>query len=332
MLKLAGYCFSGGMVVIGADLFKKVCRWCKGFFTPPAPPFPKPPKTYAEQVDLLRAKGLTVANQPFAEHCLAHFNYYRLSAYGHTFRDSVPPNQFIPGTQFEQVWNLYCFDRSFRHLINEAAKRVEVSARSRWAYELGHAHGALAYEDASHFHKPKRHRQTLREIDREIGRSHEAFITHFKNVHRLPRPPIWAVCEVMSFGKVSMLYKLIASAAVKKVIAATYSLPQPSFESLLHHLCYIRNTCAHHARLWNRQLTIAVTLPKSGPPALLQSFNPAKPHRIYNTVVLLAHMMNVIEPGNDWMARVRALVDSQPFNVAPHMGFPADWKTRPIWI
>jgi hypothetical protein len=32
------------------------------------------------------------------------------------------------------------------------------------------------------------------------------------------------------------------------------------------------------------------------------------------------------------MARVRALVDAQPFNVAPHMGFPADWKTRPIWI
>lgn len=330
MLKLAGYCFSGGMLVIG--WLNKVWRSFLSLFAKAAPPFPKPPKTYTEQVDLLRAKGLTVANQAFAEHCLAHFNYYRLSAYGHPFRSPVPPNQFLPGTTFEQVWDIYCFDRSLRHLVNEAAKRVEVSARSRWAYEFGHAHGPLAYQDATHFKKPKRHRQTLKEMDREIARSHEAFITHFKTVHGLSRPPIWAVCEVMSFGKVSMLYKLIASSAVKKAIAATYGLPQPSFESLLHHLCYIRNTCAHHARLWNRQLTIALMLPKTGPANLIQSLNPAQPHRIYNTLVMLAHMMNVIVPGNDWASRVRALVQSQAFAVAPHMGFPANWNTRPIWI
>ena len=43
--------------------------------------FSKPPKTYAEQVAILKGRGLSVPDEARAEHCLRHHNYYRLSTY-----------------------------------------------------------------------------------------------------------------------------------------------------------------------------------------------------------------------------------------------------------
>ena len=41
------------------------------------------------------------------------------------------PDTFLPDITFEQIWQLYDFDRGLRKLIIEACKRVEISVRSR---------------------------------------------------------------------------------------------------------------------------------------------------------------------------------------------------------
>lgn len=300
----------------------------------PASTFTKIALTYDKQVQLLRTRGLLIANEPLALHCLSHHNYYRLSAYRFPLPEPRDSHRFLHGTSFEQLWELYCFDRSLRHLVNEAAKRVEVSARSRWAYELGHAYGPLAYADVSHFKNKKDHCRTLKRIDAEIKRSKEDFILHFRNTHGMNRPPIWAASEVMSFGNVSTLYSLIRHDRDKKRIASTYQLSIGDFGSLLHHVAYVRNLCAHHSRLWNRRFTITVSLPTKHPAALVVNLHPPQNPQdrfIYNTLVILAHMMNIIQPGSQWASRVRQLIEAQAFPVSAHMGFPADWQTRPIW-
>ena len=105
----------------------------------------KPAITYQQQLDLLKSRGLSVPDEPFALHILEHHNYYRLSAYRFSF--TVPGNsdQFRPGITFTRLWDLYHFDRSLRQLVMEACKRVEISARSRWAYEVGHRLAPLEY-------------------------------------------------------------------------------------------------------------------------------------------------------------------------------------------
>jgi len=295
------------------------------------PPFSKPALTYEQQVQLLRSRGLVIADETAARHCLAHHNYYRLSAFRFPFSDPSDSHRFLPGTTFEQLWDLYCFDRALRDLVNRSAKRAEVSSRSRIAYELGHAYGPLAYADASHFKNKKQHSFTLKKIDAEIKRSKEDFILHFRHTHGMSRPPIWAACEVMSFGNVSTLYSIIRHDRDKKRIALTYGLSIGDFGSLLHHIAYVRNLCAHHSRLWNRRFTITVSLPKKHPAPVVASLNPPEDRRIYNTLVLLAHVMNTVQPGNRWAAHVRQLIENQAFPVANHMGFPHDWQARPIW-
>jgi abortive infection bacteriophage resistance protein len=291
----------------------------------------RPPKTYEEQLQILKSRGLIVHEASKALHCLEHHNYYRLSAYRFPLTVLGNPDQFLPGTTFDDLWNLYHFDRTLRQFAAEAVKRVEISVRSRWSYVLAHLYGPQAYEDSSVFHNSVRHKDMLQRLDEEMARSHEDFIAHYKTKYRTLRPPIWAASEVLTFGLLSRFYENIKRNKDCKQISTTYSMSPETLESLLQHCAYIRNLCAHHSRLWNRRFTITLQLPRSSPRAVLPNLNPAQDRLIYNTLVLLTHMLGVIEPASTWSRRLVGqllLLDSR---FLPHMGFPNDWQHRPLW-
>lgn len=256
----------------------------------------KPATSYAEQVELLKKRGLAIPDEAKALHYLQHHNYYRLSAYRFPLTVQGNPDQFLPGTTFEDLWELYHFDRTLRQVVSEAVKRVEISVRSRWAYVLAHAHGPQAYEHATVFRDPTRHTESLGRLDEELNRSHEDFVDHYKKKYHMARPPIWAACEVMSFGVLSRFYENVKRNSDRKQISTTYGMSPETLESLLQHCSYIRNLCAHHSRLWNRRFTITVQLPKSSPAAVIPNLNPRADRLIYNTLVLLVHAVGVIEP------------------------------------
>jgi len=54
----------------------------------------KPARSYRQQLDLLKQRGLDVPDEGFAIHCLEHHNYYRLSYARH----EIGP--YIPGLNF----------------------------------------------------------------------------------------------------------------------------------------------------------------------------------------------------------------------------------------
>lgn len=298
----------------------------------------KPPLPYPEQLDRLKSRGLEVPDESFALHILAHHNYYRLSAYRFSFAVVGHPDQFRPGTTFTQLWDLYHFDRSLRQLVLEACKRVEISARSRLAYEVGHQLGALAYLENRHFSNPLEHARTLTKLDAEMTRSKEEFIKHHKDSLRMPWPPIWVLVEVASFGSISKLLAGLEPPALRQSIADTYHLDEKTFCSLFHHLSILRNTAAHHSRLWNRRFTFTFQLPRKKPPHLAPNFNLTRTplgnpnqRRIYNSLVLLVHLVQVIEPSSTLPCRLAHLLVSLDPALQPEMGFPADWQSRPLW-
>jgi len=296
----------------------------------------KPPKTYADQLALLKSRGLLVLDDTFATHCLQHCNYYRLSAYRFPFTVPGNPDQFQPGTTFQQIWDLYHFDRTLRQLLLEACKRVEISVRSRLAYEIGHQLGPLAYLENRYFQDPLIHARTLDKLYREMDRSKEIFIRHHRGTLKMPWPPVWVICEVASFGAVSNLLGQIHPPAFRQSVADTYQLDEKTFCSLFHHLSVLRNIAAHHSRLWDRKLVITFQLPRKKPAHLWANFHiPAGPNaregRIYNSLVLLMHLVGLIETASAWPQRLAQHIRTLDTNLIPHMGFPPDWQQRPLW-
>ena len=297
----------------------------------------KLPKTIQEQLVLLKTRGLSVTDEPFALHCLEHLNYYRISAYRFPF--TVPGNadQFQPGTTFQQIWDLYHFDRTLRRLILEGCKRVEISVRSRLAYEIGHQLGPLGYLENRHFGDPLIHAKTLTKLYSEMDRTKEVFIKHHRDTLKMPWPPAWVIVEVASFGVVSNLLGQIQPPAFRQSIADTYQLDEKTFCSLFHHLSVLRNIAAHHSRLWDRKLVITFQLPRKKPAHLWQNFHlsstapPSRESKIHNSLILLIHLIEIIEPGSHWPATLAKHIKTLDARLIPNMGFPVDWQQRPMW-
>ena len=291
-------------------------------------PFIKPATTHKEQVALLQQRGMFIDDPAEAAFYLQHLNYYRLGAYWLPFEADHSTHQFKPGICFSDVLNLYIFDREFRLLVLDAIERIEVSARSQWAYYMAHHHGPHSHLDSSLAYKLQYWQKNLNKLTEEVNRSDEVFIQHIRATYSEPLPPVWAACEVMSLGLLSRWYDALKPMKTRSAIAAVYGIDQKSLQSWLHHLSYVRNICAHHSRLWNRKFSIIPDAPKSKPASLVQEFISSR--KIYNTCLIILHHLDQIAPGHHWRARFKTLVANHNINTCM-MDFPQDWQQRSIW-
>ena len=298
------------------------------------PPYAKPALPIADQINKLIALGMTIGDHALAEHCLQHISYYRLSAYWLPFEN--PKGQagprFRSGTTFEDVMALYDFDRRLRLLVLDAIERIEVAVRGSWAYQLAMLGGAFGYVDAAHYADPQKFARNCIKLDREVSRSKDTFIRHYKANYSGPaRPPVWMAAELLSFGLLSQWYAALKEPRVRQSIAAPFDIDERIFVTFVHQLAIVRNICAHHSRLWNRQLDVAYTLPKKKPGELAATVNRIMPKRLYNTLAMLHYLLTRAEPGNDWGDRLKALMATLPAGRPSEMGFPADWLDRKLW-
>lgn len=291
-------------------------------------PYTKPAITCVEQVALLQGRGMIIGDQAEAEFYLQHLNYYRLGAYWLPFEEDHATHHFKPGTNFKQVLNLYIFDRELRLLVLDALERLEVSVRTQWAYHLGHRHGSHAQLDPLIASRQDRWQSNLESLEKEIRRSDEVFIRHLTSTYSEPLPPVWAVCEVMSLGLLSRWYANLKPMATRTAIASVYGLDQGVFGSWLHHLTLVRNVCAHHSRLWNREFSVTPMLPRR-PSTFATQFQPGS-RKVYNALLMLLHCMDRIAPGHHWRARLISLIDHHAIPTAS-IGAPEDWKSQPLW-
>lgn len=280
---------------------------------------------------------MAIADEAKALGCLGHLNYYRLRAYWIHMEGPKDPatgeHSFKPGTSFEDALALYVFDRKLRLLVMDAIERVEVSVRTRWANQLAMAHGSHAYLDATLFHDRAQHAKSLDQLKDEVGRSKETFIEHYRLTYTAPpMPPIWAACEVISFGQLSRWVGNLKHRKDRQAIASAYGLDAQVSDSFLHHLATVRNLCAHHARLWNRRFTFTMKIPNGLPAEFQACFNPSADRNLYNTLAMLALMLRSLSPDSSWAGRTRDLILAMPLADPAAMGFPSGWERLTLWL
>lgn len=301
-----------------------------------AQPYQKLPTSFVDQVALLQSRGLIVPDTAKAEFYLSQLNYYRFAAYCLPFEANHQTHQFTANTRFDDVLNLYVFDRELRLLMLDAIERFEVSLRTQMAYHLSHNHQtAHPHLQADIFHSPLAYGNCITKLAGEVKRSREEYIKHLTQKYEEELPPIWACVELMTMGQLSHWFANIKKRADRQAICQGYGLDERTIESFCKHLTLIRNYSAHHARLWNRDFTVTMALPKTAPTDLLQSFwqlpaNDRRLRKLYNGLVMLAYLMDRISGQHHWKQRLVQLTNQHQIDTSK-MGFPSDWKTRPIW-
>lgn len=293
------------------------------------PSYKKSHLSISDQITQLKSRGMQFDDVAAAEHYLSQMNYYRLTAYWLPYEKDHATHTFLAGTKFDEILKHYVFDRELRLLVLDAIERVEVSVRTQMAYELSKAYGSHPHMQPQLFFCPVRYAQNLNKLKGEFDRSNETFAAHFKANYHEKLPPIWAAVELMTLGQISHWYSNIKERSDRKNIANKYGLDEKTLSSYFHSLTIIRNTCAHHGRLWNKRFTFAVKIPKS-PADFASSINPATPKYLYNILVFLKYMMDHISPGHTWGNRLKDLIKSNGINSSA-MGCPSSWESLPIW-
>lgn len=292
--------------------------------------YDKPALTFERQIELLESRGLTFHDKARAANYLSNISYYRLSAYMLPLK--VPgKNEFQPGVTFDDVLDLYLFDREYRLLIFDAIERIEIAFRTQMSYQLAHDGGPFWFEDRNHFRDATRWREQLENIDIEVSRAKEVFKDHFfEKYDEHERMPIWMTSEVLSFGLLSKIYRNLKMSDGKKSIARHFGISNPVvLESWMQSITYVRNICAHHSRLWNRILTVR-------PVYLERSTNfwithePDNQKAYYFTCCVL-YLLRSINPKTRFVSHLRALFERYPNLRLGSMGFPYDWDNDVFW-
>ena len=302
--------------------------------------FAKPALNVPQQLQKLQSRGLEVSNTAEAEHYLRFIGYYRLSAYALPLQHHDQPDKpFKLGTSFDSILNLYRFDRELRLLVMDAVERIEVAASSVIVNEMCVRHGPHWFMDAAHFNPASRrfrHHELLNRIDKEFsipsGGSnparphHEVFINHYFSKYTAPYlPPAWMVAETLTLGTWSQIFENLRVTSERKQIAAHFGVDEQILRNWLHALTYLRNLCAHHARLWNRQTVIKITIAKRH-----QSFLTTN-DRFYAFAVVIHDLMQRIAPQSGWHQRLEKLLLAHPFVDPAAMGFPVGWADEVFW-
>ena len=292
------------------------------------------------QVAKFKSRGLFVPDSAAAEHYLRHIGYYRLSAYALPLQQhGMPGKPFKAGASFDDIVNLYRFDRELRLLATDAIERIEVAVRSVIVNEMSVRHGPHWFMDAVHFNggvSRFKHPELLDKIDRELNipagktaptkQHHEVFINHYYAKYTTPYlPPAWVIAETLTLGSWSMIFEHLRVTAERKIVAAHFGVDEQVLRSWLHALAHLRNLCAHHARVWNRQFVIKVIVAKKH--AAFLKVN----DRFYTFAVVMYDLMQRIAHGTGWHERLAVLLGQHPFVAPIAMGFPPGWKAEPFW-
>ena len=324
--------------------------------------YAKPWKSCSEQLDQLIGRGMVVTDRVRAISCLERIGYYRLSGYWFAFRERSGPlcmldehvrkprkvreerialDAFRAGASFQNAVDLYVFDKQLRLLVMDALERVEIALRVDVSHSLGKL-DRFAYLRPELFHHEfsskldkasgvTRQQSWLGKHGQLIARSKEEFVRHSLTKYGLPLA-IWVACEVWDFGTLSTLFSGMRESE-QDAIARRYGVSSGRvFATWLRSLNYLRNVCAHHSRLWNRNVVDQPKLPAATELPWIVSFenDVHMRARCFLLLKITRQLLSVVNPKSSWPERMRTHfyafpeLDHLGLNLAG-MGAPADW-------
>ncbi len=302
---------------------------------------------FEEQLSLLESRRLTINDRPKVLSYLREISYYRLSAYFLPFQQER--DRFNEGVTFKQIIDAYSFDRELRLLLFDCIERIEIAIRTQIIYSM-----ALNYYD-SHWQDNKS--LFIQPYYNKIGnlvdpytdlqsiiskaktvRTPEVFIKHYIENYSSPsNPPSWMCLELLTIGELSHIFKGLKNNADKKRIADFFDVHWTVFTSWMHTLTYVRNICAHHSRLWNKDFAIVPEILKK-PNGKWVGKNYENNKRVFYFICILKYLLLRANPGNSLRNKLEFLFEKYSNVPIQFIGIPSDekgkmlnWQNEPLW-
>jgi abortive infection bacteriophage resistance protein len=279
----------------------------------------KPPTTYEQQIEKLCARGCQVTDISICAKILSRINYYRLSAYFLPFKDAN--GKYAQDTDFNNVYQIYEFDRNLRNILFAAIEEVEIYLRANFAYHHAHKYGALGYMDAANYNKKHRHDTFLKLLDVEKKNNRKVLFVQHHAVNYGGQFPVWVITELFTFGMLSYFYGDLPMSDQKHIARELFRTVPKNLISWLRCCTDLRNICAHYGRLYFRIFTAV--------PANLHGLAKNTERRLFGVILALKALYP--DPYK-WNSEIHPVLCSLVEKYSPvinlvHIGFPVDWAS-----
>ncbi|SRX61034.1 Abi family protein [Mycoplasma mycoides] len=233
-------------------------------------------KTFEEQIEILKSRGLIIKDEQKAIEILKQENYYNIvNGYKDLFLKNTLNDKedvFIENTTFDELYSLFLFDRELRSILLKYILIFERDFKTTIAYNFSKKYNKNNIIDSYLY--PENYRDNYVEVlnfissinNIIVSKSEKSnYIRHY--IENYGHIPLWVAVNIMSFGNMSFMFKILKdedrnqiilfyvmrflSQNNKKVIPTKFR--SETFLSGLKILNLARNICAHEERMYNAQ-------------------------------------------------------------------------------
>jgi len=278
----------------------------------------KPPKTIEEQISLLEERGIIIDDFSTVENILINNNYYRLMGYAYHFK--IDKKNYKKGIKFSNIFGIYNFDKSLRQIIFPLLEVLEISFRTRLAYFMCHKYDSEFYLKENIFNNSRWYSDFISTLYRCIKQSEsELFVKHHLRKYE-GRFPFWVLIEILSFSTISKFFKNINTVDKKEFSRLYYKYGAKIIENWIQHFSVIRNICAHHGRLYNKNIFPELKL--------LIEDNLNRTMKIFDSLFILKKIIADKFIWSDFVEKLDYLItDYKDIIDLKLIGFPKDYLT-----
>lgn len=223
-------------------------------------------KTIDEQIEVLKKRGLIIEDEERAKKYLLSQNYYNLiNGYAKFFpREN---DVYIAQTTFDEITNLYVFERDFKQAMLSSILEAEKHIRAIFSYRFSemYKNEPYAYLNINCYDKNKILMATkvISNLSQTVishsNKKNKNSIAHYVKKHK--HVPIWVLVNYISFGELKRLLSLTTKKLQNKVSKdflefinqnipdTTEPFHPENLSSFLDNMNEFRNICAHNNRI-----------------------------------------------------------------------------------
>lgn len=235
----------------------------------------KPFKTLEEQIDILESRNLKFKDEEKTKLYLLRNNYYNIINCYSKFFISSKTNHYYENVYFEDILEVYHFDKEIKHAVFKFVLEVERHFKSILAYNYAQffKDDLYSYLNIKNYESNNYKIKNIlaisnlvaslsRKINNKSKEKDNNSIKHYITNHN--SVPFWILVDHLTFGEVTYFYKL-SEEKIKNTVAKNlvyfleentkekikHEIPTRNIVLVLENILELRNITAHNGVLFN---------------------------------------------------------------------------------
>lgn len=265
--------------------------------------------TTSEQISLLKSRGMDLdIEETKVKELLHDIGYYRLGFYWQPFEKDEEHN-FIKGTKFSHVVNLYYLDVDLRHLLIKTLNRIEINFRTNVVYYVSnkYKHSPTWFIDNQVVSQSFINNIGY-QYNEQFKRDNKVIQLHHNKYINDKFAPAWKTLEFFTFGSILKLYSSLKDEDIQQRISQKYDVKNvDKFKNLINTIIFVRNACAHGDVIFDLKTPKGISkLPQF-------DFHKNNRHSLDSAIRVMLFILGQISESrkNDLINELKELFDSQ---------------------